>query len=713
MQSRFRRVILCTSALALAAGTAAAQDRNVRYTLYGTPGLIEMPTAMSAPDGEIAGGIGFFAGQHRINFTFQITPRLSGTFRYAGVDDFNGPGTGMYYDRSFDLRYRFNDEGDYIPAIAVGLQDFMGTSLFQSEYIVATKTFGDSVRVTGGIGWGRMGTYNGFDNPLGLVSDYFDDRPGGLNEGETGGEVEIDRFFRGPAAFFGGVEWAFTDALMFKAEYSSDDAYVDRRGNALLDRRTPLNIGLSWRPRPGYQLDLAYLYGSELALTGTILVNPNNRLFGPGMDNAPVPVFVRGADPAAARTWAPGGSVNDNLAAALEDDGFGLVGLEITGTTARVRYTNGTYRSNAQALGRVARILTNVLPANVETLVLEGQTRGIPLSAVTFSRTDIESLENEVGGTAAALDRAIFSDAGPVAGLTPGPANDDPFKWGLAPFVGFTLFGSESPLQLDLGLELSARYEIQPNLILSGAMRYSVIQQDPPEPPSRESTLPPVRSSVGQYAYDGNPSIEYLTLAWYGRPGRDLYSRVTLGYLEPMFGGISAEVLYAPVDQRWALGVEANYVAQRDSDGLFGFGDYDNDPANRDYAVATGHASLYYDFQNGFHGQVDVGRYLAGDWGATVALDREFDNGWSVGAYFTLTDVPFEDFGEGSFDKGIRITVPMDFVLGQPTRREVSGQLASLARDGGARLEVDGRLYDFVRDGHVADMTDTWGRFWR
>ena len=37
-----------------AAATAQAQDRGVTYTLYGTPGLIEMPSAISANDGQIA-----------------------------------------------------------------------------------------------------------------------------------------------------------------------------------------------------------------------------------------------------------------------------------------------------------------------------------------------------------------------------------------------------------------------------------------------------------------------------------------------------------------------------------------------------------------------------------------------------------------------------------------------------------------------------------
>jgi hypothetical protein len=37
----------------------------------------------------------------------------------------------------------------------------------------------------------------------------------------------------------------------------------------------------------------------------------------------------------------------------------------------------------------------------------------------------------------------------------------------------------------------------------------------------------------------------------------------------------------------------------------------------------------------------------------------------------------------------------------------------SLTRDGGATLDVQGRLYDVVRDGQLGDLTDTWGRFWR
>ena len=184
-----------------------------------------------------------------------------------------------------------------------------------------------------------------------------------------------------------------------------------------------------------------------------------------------------------------------------------------------------------------------------------------------------------------------------------------------------------------------------------------------------------------------------------------------------MYGGASAELLWKPVDSRLALGGELNYIQKRDYDQLFGFQEMTTtDPVSgitRDIPEVNGHISAYYSFENGFHGQLDVGRYLAGDYGATLSVDREFANGWRVGAYATVTDASADDFGEGSFDKGIRFTIPIGSVIGTPTRRENNLTIQSLTRDGGARLDVQGRLYEKVRDYHQPNVANTWGTFWR
>lgn len=84
-----------------------------------------------------------------------------------------------------------------------------------------------------------------------------------------------------------------------------------------------------------------------------------------------------------------------------------------------------------------------------------------------------------------------------------------------------------------------------------------------------------------------------------------------------------------------------------------------------------------------------------------------------MGAYATFTDVAFDDFGEGSFDKGLRVTVPVQALLGQPSRRSNTISIQSLTRDGGARVNVRDRLYPRVREYHLPEMTKEWGRVWR
>ena len=698
----------------LATGAVHAQavsDRGLSYTLYGTPGLIEMPSALSAKDGQIAATVGGFDGQVRTTFTFQLLPGLSGSFRYSRIDDYTLPGSeGQiedYFDRSFDLRYRFNDETAILPAFAVGLQDFLGTGAYGAEYLVATKTFGDKLRVTAGLGWGRLGSQGGFDNPLGVLSSEFDERPG-LDFGE-GGTFAVDQLFKGDAALFGGMEYAATDDLTVKVEYASD-AYERETELELIERDSSLNYGVVYRPLPGVQLGVSWLYGSELAFTGTFLIDPSERPFGPGLDPAPSPIRIRQGDARAASTWdravIPEATIGTALQQALAAEGVELSSIQLSDRAVRLRYTNTRYRAEAQAMGRIARMLSLGLPDSIERFTLEPMQRGVPLSAVTLNRSDIETFFDTAGGTQALSERLVLTDAGPAAGLVDLPRVDDRFSYGLAPYARITVFNGDDPFQVELGAQISGRYEITDSIVASGTLRQQFYtNRENPELVVAEGDEPyPVRRNAALYADQGTTGIRDLTLAHYGRAMPDVYTRATGGYLEEMYGGLSTEVLWKPADSRLGLGAEVNYARQRDFDLGFGFQDYD---------VVTGHASAYYDFDNRFYGQLDVGRYLAGDWGATVTLDREFENGWAVGAYFTLTDVPFEAYGEGSFDKGIRVSIPLDYVVGQPTRREASTSLASLQRDGGAKLRVDGRLYEVVRDGHLNDLDDGWGRFWK
>jgi len=711
---RKTRVIGTVFAVVCAA-QASAQDADIfdvpdRPTLnfYGSPGLVDMPTAESLPDGTFAIGVSNFGGTTRTTLTFQATPRLSASFRYVGIQDWNANGFDTYRDRSFDLRYQVLKERRTLPAVTVGLQDFAGTGIYAGEYVVATKTFEGGgrlpgrVKATAGLGWGRLASSGAIGTPFGGTRPAFD--PAG-----TGGSPSVDQWFRGPAAPFGGVEWQINDRWGVKAEYSSD-AYDAETGNGVLVRKSRLNFGTEYQLSNRIRLGAYYLYGSEFGVNVQVQLNPNAPL---------TPLSVRPTGPIEPRpdravspeAWSTDWSesaqapltLRDQLTPVLAASGLKLEALQVSANRAELRFRNTRYRATSVAVGRAARAMAQVMPASVETFRLVTMHNGLAQSAVTIRRSDLEALEFDSQAADALLAVTGIGEAAPMLGNAVYSDTLYPdYAWTIGPYLEPNYFDPDEPVRFEGGIKFELNYSPAPGWELGGRLKHRLVDTFSDSTRTSNSVLPRVRTDSILYARGSDTVLDTLYVSRQWKPGNDIYARVTAGYLERMFGGVSGEVLWKPVGSRLALGVEGNYVQQRDFSGL-GF---------QDYSVATGHASAYYEFGRGYLGQVDVGRYLAGDLGATVTLTREFKNGWRVGGFFTLTDVSSADFGEGSFDKGINLTVPLDWFLGTPGKRTLSTTIRPIQRDGGARLDVPGRLYEQVRQGHRNAVTDNWDRVW-
>jgi hypothetical protein len=671
------------------------QSMAPSLNMYGTTGLIDMPSAESQVDAELSTTLAGFAGGTRGTFTFQILPRLSGSFRYAKTP-FLDEGKALY-DRSFDIQYRLVDEQKYVPAVAVGLRDFLGTGIYSGQYLVATKNLSPKLKLTGGIGWGRFSD-----------SDEIQD----IDFGQ-GGTVDFDNMFKGPVGAFGGLEWQTpVKGLRAKLEYSSDryarETTVDGSfPEAAFERKSPVNFGLEYAARNGLKFGAYYLYGSEIGLSFSTTLNPkrNNGL----TDRAPRRVAIRKNVNSRDTSWTQANGINAKarlqLNKLLKTDGMVVETISFDGQTADVRVRNTKYKAVPQAIGRTARAMTRVFPDSVQTFRIIPVEDGISTSMITMQRSDIEALEHHPNGTALMAQRVSIDDAPPVpSGSEYNPDLYPKLKWSVSPYVNLIVFDSRNPLNVDAGLRASASYDVQPGLSFSGSLKLPVIGDRTADDRQDESNLHPVRTDIKKYREEGDLAIERLTGDYVFKLRPDVYGRVSVGYLETMFAGVSTEVLWKKADKNWGLGAEMNYVKQREFSQGFGF---------QDYSVATGHVSAYLTLPKGFEAQIDVGRYLAGDVGATVSIDRTFGNGWRVGAYASKTNVSAEDFGEGSFDKGIRIDIPLTWALGTPSKKTVSNSIASLTRDGGARLNIHNRLYDTVRDNHSKSISGAWGRFWR
>lgn len=715
MRHRGHLHTLCTALALGAAGLApaAAQQMGAGANTFGMPGVIDTPNATSLPDGELMFTGAATRDGWRATLSFQALPRLTVSLRYASVDDLAWRammGTGLR-DRSFDMHLRLLDEGPMLPAVAVGLRDFLGTGSYSSEYIVATRTLTPTLRASVGMGWGRLASHGGFSNPLGVVADRFKTRPTGFTG--LGGRVEVGRLFHGDAALFASVEMQATPDLTLMAEYSSDSYPGEGLG---LRRKTPFNFGFRYRVSDSTHITGQLIQGRNVAIGASFALNP--RRAGPqGLRvNAPPPVLVRPPAPADhgySTAWTTQRDVwHEALTEAWEpafrENGLTLHALTLEDRRAILRISNQRHEVLSRAVGRAARIVTYGLPDSVEQIVIIPVVDGVSTAAVTLDRATLEATEFAPDGAQTLRSTARFEDALAQAGggeyWQARPDSVPALQWSLAPYTHLSYFDPNAPVRADFGAQLELRYNLSEQLSASLDLRQRIVGNISSGSLGNPSPgYPRVRTNGALYSNSG-PTIERATLDYMFRPAEALYARLSFGLLERMYAGASAELLWSPFDSPLALGIEVNALRQRAPQSLYG---------TNALSLTSWHVSGYYNFGDGFHAQVDLGRYLAGDSGGTLTVERAFANGIRVGAYATLTNMPFDVFGEGSFDKGILITIPVATILGTPTTQSHTTQLRSITRDGGARVNIANRLYPNIRDTRARALDRSWEAFWQ
>ena len=706
--NRLTKALAFVVPASLGATVALAQGFGGGLNTFGMPGAIDTPSATRPPDGTLA-----FTGfakpdTARATLTFQMLPRVTVALRYASVEDleyrqlFNS----ALRDRSFDLHWQITDEGRYMPAVAVGLRDFIGTGVYSGEYIVASRSVTPRLRGSVGLGWGRLATHGSFSNPLGALSDRFKTRP----EDHTGlgGRIEAQRFFRGDAAAFANLEYQYNDRLTFLAEYSSDAYAGERLGER---RNTPFNFGFRYALSDATTISGYAMQGSTVGLSASFALDPRAPSARGLRVTAPPPILSRPSRPEQA-AWPTAWTghteryeeaLSEAWGSVFREEGLRLQDVTLQENRAIIRMRNARHEVLPRALGRTARIATYGLPPSVEEIVVIPMVNGIAGTAVIFNRSALEAHEFNLDGAEALLATTRFADPLGFPGVQqfwqPRSPDRQAFTWSLGPYITPSYFDPNVPLRADLGLRLDLRYHFAENLSASTTVTQRLAGNisggsiGPASP-----GYPRVRTNSLLYS-SSSPVVDRATVDYTFRLAADIYGRLSLGLLERMYAGGSAELLWSRVDSPFALGIEANVLRQRDPDALVGTGDL---------RINSWHASAYYSFSEGFHAQLDVGRYLAGDTGATLRLEREFANGIRVGAYATLTNMPFDVFGEGSFDKGINLTIPLATLLGEPTTTRYSTTISSITRDGGARVNISNRLYPTVRESRQHALRRSW-----
>ena len=382
-------------------------------------------------------------------------------------------------------------------------------------------------------------------------------------------------------------------------------------------------------------------------------------------------------------------------------DRFDIHYLKFEDDTVNVVITN-TKLGLAQAIGRLASTLQRFTSDEIKFANITFYFRDLQMATylVDLEKVTFEQFNPGLSKSRTPSIIAVDQDALKFTN------NNPRLTWGLGNYVAHRLFNPDLPLSMEIGIEAKAGYLLASGLKISGAVRKSVLGNlTDNRRLDSGSELPRVSSSWPLYDIEGqNGHLHELTLSYVRNLGPGLYGRAHAGLLEPFFAGFGGEILYKPAQWPLGIGVDIHRVRQRDYNMWFDL---------LDYETTVGHISLFYDAGGMFDIEVNAGRFLAGDWGATTTISRKFGSGWEVGGYATLTDVPFDKFGEGSFDKAIYVSIPIDWIISSPNQTKRRLTLRPITRDGGASLGSARQLYRQIENSQNASFQREFGRLWK
>jgi hypothetical protein len=371
--------------------------------------------------------------------------------------------------------------------------------------------------------------------------------------------------------------------------------------------------------------------------------------------------------------------------------------MQVKGDTLYVTGEQVKYRDSREGIERANRIVMNDLPENIRTLRITETRLNMP--QVT-TETDVSSLRHHLEGEPLGHETQLVQKR--VEPVVPEKTEQGYYidkssvNFSLNPVLNQSVGGPESFYMYQVGVMGTADWWVTDHLLTTGSLFANIANNydkfNYTNPPN-DSTLPRVRTHVRDYV-ENDVYVNNLQANYFQYLGNSWYGQVYGGYLETMYGGAGAEVLYRPVDSNWAIGANANYVKQRDwrsAQDMMKF---------TDYSAPTGHLTGYWTppFADDVLVKLSVGQYLAKDKGGTLEISKRFDSGIVVGTYATITNVSKQEYGEGDFTKGFYVNVPLDIFTSTPTRSRAQIGWTPLTRDGGQMLGRKFDLYSMTSD---------------
>lgn len=650
-------------------------------------GYFSMPSARMGEEGEVSIGYAWVPPYYQYSLKLQLVDFLevSGSYRvFRGIDDpiLTPLGFGDYSDKGANVKlslFKPEDSHYQIPGLAIGLEDFMGTSSFKAYYIVLTQVFLKyNLEVSLGYGAHRI------------------------------------------RKWFGGLNWMpfrhskYTSLqnLSFVVEYDAipyKDELIEKHPKGRV-KRSPINFGIKYRLWEMFDLSLAYIRGDKVALSISTNYNfGSTKGIVPKLENAlpysaPVNLQPLGC-------LRPEDVMMQDLIFAFNDQGIDVLdawlGCEKGEKVLRLKLINLLYREEECFKERITAILAALTPQDIQKVIVVVDTFIVSVQEYHFNMTLVRRYHNKEMG------RFEFDLLTPTKEVSyPNQLQSklifykekERFNLELFPRTQ-TLFGSSrGKFKYALGLTLGINgflgneiyYSIQLGYFFLSDL-HDISHVDRLNP----SQLPHVRSDIIEYYKQKSITLDeaYLERVW--NWGRGWYTRISVGLLEIEYAGVGTEWLYYPVNSAWAVGMDFAVLKKRTHDS-WGFTDYviklhGFKPERMRFIGTQYFLNIYYDWScNNLEFKVSAGKFLADDFGARMEVSRYFPSGLRVGFWYTLTNGNDKINGQTYYDKGVFFSMPLDIFYTKSSRSRWGYGMSAWLRDVGVRARSGTELYNLI-----------------
>lgn len=654
----------------------------MNYQVQG--GYFTMPSARMAHVGNVGLGFASVEPYYIYSANLQYFDHWEVTACYwvfRGITEWNFGhlGYGDDADRTANLKYTILRETDgypFLPELAAGVNDFVGTKRFWSYYFAATKSI-KSLNLEMTLGWGN-------------------------------GRIR---------GLFGGVAWSpfakwnnFLRGISFIAEYDANDYrnHPDEHPEGRqVDSR--INYGVQYQLSDILRGTVSSLRGKELA--GSISINYNlgdSKGFFPKYYD-PLP-YTAPIDREPIGHLRSEKQLSQELAHSFQEQGLDLYTVLLTtdssgGDALWMKIINDRYRTENVVRGRIEHVLGSIVPANISTVTVVLEAEGVTVQEYQYRTNDLVLFSKEKMGSYELHTLSPMENVGSIPNEYESTIlyhrNKSIWTLTFRPRLQ-TYFGSaEGKFKYDFGFILSPEgyifdkiyYDLQLSYILKSNTG-NIKDRDTLNP----SQLINVRSDTICYWQSNSFHVDhaYVQTSW--NLGNGWFTRAALGYFEIAYGGYALEALYYPANSFWAVGVDFANVWKRSYHGL-GFQTQvrrlEGNEAVKEHFVGLQYfLDFYYDYKPlNLDFKFSFGQFLAKDKGLKIEMRRTFESGMQIGLWYAFTTGKDTVNGDRYHDKGIAISLPLDMFMNKSSRSEVGYSIAAWLRDVAAVSDTGKPLY--------------------